>query len=316
MNHSKLLTLKRYVTLSEAAERLTRLFGESVTVIDILEWVLDKKIVLSVKFPYGVKVIACKYGEHRQLQSDFDRRIFGMFHAPKELRNEHSRNTEEYKKLEMEYLKDQYKHLLSNLQEKYENEQPDIYQEYLKYKDKFTFDFYMEELVLVTKGTIGKSFYLDKDIYDFPLVGTERVWIENLISSLKRHTVVERFGIDGSFLLDEDGNILSLRERFENSPEDYPADNLPEDHELVITTKHLLEFEQSLMGNDDSIDYKYSQLLLASILKILKESSPKKWTQGELSDLISEQSQFKGLGKRKIDSFFSQCNKLLDNSIK
>ena len=85
---------------------------------------------------------------------------------------------------------------------------------------------------------------------------------------------------------------------------------------MVITTKHLLEFEQSLMGNDDSIDYKYSQLLLASILKILKESSPKKWTQGELSDLISEQSQFKGLGKRKIDSFFSQCNKLLDNSIK
>lgn len=57
--HNNIFKLKKYLTLSEVAKRLTNLFNETVTVIDVLELVLDQKLILSVKFSYGVKVIYC-----------------------------------------------------------------------------------------------------------------------------------------------------------------------------------------------------------------------------------------------------------------
>lgn len=340
MLNSKLLSLKKYVTLPEASERLTKLFGEDISIVDILEWVLDKKIVLSVKFPYGVKVIACRYGERKELKSTKDKRMFLMFYAPKQIwKDKEYYQSDEYKSLEMEFLEKCYHETLEQIKKQYENKYDDQYQDLI---NKFTFDYYLNEALYITSETIGHPFYLDNDIYNFPLIGTETVWIENIISSLKEHKIIERFSIDGAFISDDEGNVLSVQERFDDfsrfvencekgsdeykdikrryreldSEFCYPADNFPEDHELVITTKHLLEFERSVIENDSDVDYEKTQLLVASMLKVLKGSNPKKWTQGELSDIISEQAPFKGLGKRKIDSFFSQCNKLLDISMK
>lgn len=328
--------LKKYLTLSEVAERLTNLFNETVTVIDVLELVLDQKLILSVKFPYGVKVIACKYGKHEELKSEADKRMFSMFYAPKKVwEDEEYYKSDEYKALEMEFLKKCHHEMLEVIKRQY----ADNDEQCKELLNKYTFEFYLNDVKLITDRSIGQPFYLDENIYDFPLVGTEKIWVENMISSLKNHDVIERWSIDGAFIADNHGNLLSIREQIDfetavagnkkGSPEYediqkryrnldsvfcYPADNFPEDTEFVITTKNLLEFEKIIFdetSNNEDINYNQAQLLVASILKILKDSNPKKWTQGELSDLISEQEQFKGLGKRKIDSFFSSCNKLL-----
>jgi hypothetical protein len=56
----KLFKLKSWLTLPEAANHLTNLFGESVTETDILKLGLDRKLKLSVVFVGGVWASFCK----------------------------------------------------------------------------------------------------------------------------------------------------------------------------------------------------------------------------------------------------------------
>ena len=137
--------------------------------IDVLELVLDQKLILSVKFPYGVKVIACKYGKHEELKSEADKRMFFMFHAAKKVREDQEYyKSDEYKALEMEFLKKCHDEMLENIKKHY----ADNDEQCKELLNKCTFEFYLNDVKLITDSSIGEPFYLDENIYDFPLVGT------------------------------------------------------------------------------------------------------------------------------------------------
>jgi hypothetical protein len=57
MNTEKLLKIKKWIGLDEAAERLTSIFEERITVLDLIELGLERDIVLSVRLPYGEKFV-------------------------------------------------------------------------------------------------------------------------------------------------------------------------------------------------------------------------------------------------------------------
>ena len=55
---SKLLKLKAWLTLDEAAKHLTLMFGEPVSKEDILRLALDRVLTLSVNLVNGAKAVA------------------------------------------------------------------------------------------------------------------------------------------------------------------------------------------------------------------------------------------------------------------
>jgi len=57
---SKLIQLKRWLTVSEAAKHLSTIFGEDVTDADVLRLALDHRLTLSVVFIDGVRASVCK----------------------------------------------------------------------------------------------------------------------------------------------------------------------------------------------------------------------------------------------------------------
>lgn len=64
---SKLFKLKRWLTLAEAANHLTRLFGETVSEADILRLALDHKLKLSAIFVGYAQAFLCKPVDESEL---------------------------------------------------------------------------------------------------------------------------------------------------------------------------------------------------------------------------------------------------------
>ena len=65
MIESKLLKVKKWVDLNEAAIRLSIALDEPVNTLDLMELALEGELVLSVKFPFDKKYIARRmYEEH------------------------------------------------------------------------------------------------------------------------------------------------------------------------------------------------------------------------------------------------------------
>jgi hypothetical protein len=276
---SKLFQLKKYLSIDDTAKLLAISLGEPITNIDVLDLILDNHIMAKVKATHSnVKVLP--------------------FSIEKPVVT------------------------IGNRVKIYKPATDDEVIEDVKCGENFT-----NQIKL--KGY--KHFIMNlatNDYWSFPMIGGNRLAIENYKRKLTGQNLIDAFdgfiylktynGYDKLYELKKEKDFIKvLEESGDLNIDNYkPATEINNDIELVIEMEEIRKFEQSLLEEPQEIDYEKSQLLIASILKILKESSPKKWTQGELSDLISEQSQLKGLGKRKIDAFFSQCNKLLDNSMK
>jgi hypothetical protein len=276
---SKLFQLKKYLSIDDTAKLLAISLGEPITNIDVLDLILDNHIMAKVKATHSnVKVLP--------------------FSIEKPVAT------------------------IGNCVKIYKPATDDGVIEDVKCGENFT-----NQIKL--KGY--KHFIVNlatNDYWSFPMIGGNRLAIENYKRKLTGQNLIDAFdgfiylktynGYDKLYELKKEKEFIKVIE--ENGDLDIdnykPATEINNDIELVIEMEEIRKFEQSLLEEPREIDYEKSQLLIASILKVLKDSNPKKWTQGELSDLISEQSQLKGLGKRKIDAFFSQCNKLLDNSMK
>lgn len=276
---SKLFQLKKYLSIDDTAKLLAISLGEPITTIDVLDLILDNHIMAKVKATHSnVKVLP--------------------FSIEKPVAT------------------------IGNCVKIYKPATDDEVIEDVKCGENFT-----NQIKL--KGY--KHFIVNlatNDYWSFPMIGGNRLAIENYKRKLTGQNLIDAFdgfiylktynGYDKLYELKKEKEFIKvIEENGDLNIDNYkPATEINNDIELVIEMEEIRKFEQSLLEEPREIDYEKSQLLIASILKVLKDSNPKKWTQGELSDLISEQSQLKGLGKRKIDAFFSQCNKLLDNSMK
>ncbi|MGE5470075.1 MAG: hypothetical protein ACM3X0_04695, partial [Bacteroidota bacterium] len=63
---SKLLKLKEWLTVPEAATRLSGIFEEQVTEADVLRLALDKKLTLSIRFRDDIVIRPCKFVQHHE----------------------------------------------------------------------------------------------------------------------------------------------------------------------------------------------------------------------------------------------------------
>ena len=96
------------------------------------------------------------------------------------------------------------------------------------------------------------------DVWDLPMVGGERLEIENLYErDLLRHPA-ELFNLEGTFVNLSDGTCCELMERFEREVREpvpnqpyhpsnfYPAAGLPHDSVVVVRTQALRDFASGL----------------------------------------------------------------------
>lgn len=279
---SKLFKLKEWFSIDETAKRLTSSLGEEVTPVDIYRLALDRHLTLSLNIIENRHNLIVQPVELRQCS---------------------------IKDLFVE-LGDGYEALLHT----------------------------NANLDLVTDHIIptGEIVNIDVGFVDFPMIGSEILEVERLYNKSRNIETEERYSSHGILIKSENGKLYRLMQRLYdkeslvfakyNSPDYFGSMSkasdyfhsyiIPEDIEIVVRRKNIEKFELALLenNNEDEINFEQSKQLIALILKALKEKASKQWSQDDLSTYISEELTVHGLGKTKINKFFSQCNKLIKSN--
>lgn len=195
---SKLLKLKNWITVPEAARHLSVLLHEAVTEADMLRLALDGHITLSVNFVNGV------YGRIGTL-------------VPKE---------------QAEWI------TVPSLDGKRAVEIP--------------------KGVPLDDGTqilLAEQVRMLKGVWDLPLVGAEKLDVENRFQQLTDGPEVESIHLDGTFVRSDAACWCQIQSEFEpRRPGNnfYPAGGLPEDAVLVFRTAELGLFQAKLSEAEDA----------------------------------------------------------------
>jgi hypothetical protein len=105
------------------------------------------------------------------------------------------------------------------------------------------------------------------DVWDLPMLGGDRLTVENLYEQIHWREAPELLNLEGTFVTDSSGRYCQLLERFgpnhispDRPPNDplnyYPAAGLPADSIIVVRPQNLRHFAQSLLGADNARDEK------------------------------------------------------------
>lgn len=293
--NNKLFKLKKYFSIEETAERLTSTLGEDVSVVDVLSLAIDHHLIISVIIEEEM------YGVYSKFKKTTKGEFFNV--------NDDGR----------------YQDIFKNIR-------------YMPLSER------NQEIELVEH--LSQIIYVPYGCYDLPMKGAERLDVLWLYEQKKGKCPKEWADLDGAFLCFGDYyiNIMSMfdskkidvdyskgrnafidKETKEPITKDnygsyfYPAGGLvyangDQDIEFVFKRENIEKFEQSLLENEDEINFEQSKKLIALILKALKEKGSKSWSQDDLSTYISEELIIYGLGKTKINKFFAQCNKLVKSN--
>lgn len=334
MIQSKLLKVKKWIDLNEAALRLSLALDEPVNAMDLLELGLDQELILSVKLPLDKKFLAKKMteklipvGERLKEFFRFQNIIMG---------SGCDENDDVYKKDELEYINTKYMRYLEEAQEgNYTEEQR-------------TFDYFCNS-VMYQEWDYGPIKYLDENVYELSMLGAEGIDIMALIQENKNREMEELTNLNGVILRSRDGQLFNLQEKFNEeypqklneladstnedesskneSPEKkssenarrvinrfhieeshyFPAGGLPAGCEIGISPENLSKFELKL-SDEHSIPSNQILITLGAALNTVTSSRAKKWTQGDLASSIAELKISK-LGERVINGIFSEANK-------
>ncbi|EOC1609352.1 hypothetical protein ACI49Z_000115 [Cronobacter turicensis] len=316
MVKGKILKLKKFIDLNEAAERLTLSLEEPINALDILELGLQKELTLSIRFPYTHKVIARKVTETTSLYVDYLKEVCEVDFSIK-MNAPYKEKTEEYERYEEEYLEKEFSRYLLGLSNS-ESLVPDEYK---------TYDFFINKVQKTDYRYSTELVYLEKNIYELPMIGAEYIDVITLMDKANGRPINELYNLDGVFLRDSDGSLYNVMERFNQTFLDsldndldvdkkydyldpscyFPAPGLPDGCEVGIAPKDLLEFENKISEEDDIPN----ERILYLVGYILGEvtTKAKKWTQGDLASVIAEKN-IANLGERMINGIFSKANKL------
>ena len=225
---SKLFNLKEWLTVPDAAKRLSVIFEEEVTEADVLRLSLDGHLKLSVHLINLTKAEAGKVVTWDETD---------WFCAPP-LNETNKTQTEIFTsgKVNPEKFKT-YPPKLQKLWEKFSDDE----------RKKLTF--YLSSIVIdddrflnLNKGTLTIN-----GVWDLPLFGSERLDIEHKYQMLTDGHDVTDVCLDGVFI--EEPNSLKMY-RLQDGESDYPSSTLPQDSVLVVRTAALREFEQNIADLD------------------------------------------------------------------
>lgn len=212
----KLFKLKKWMTVADAAVRLTDTFGESVREEDVYRFALDGHLPLSVVFVNAVKSRFCRPVQSKEIDW-----------------------------MDMPSL-DGVKVVRVPVQGRI-----------LKVG---------EGLFLVEDGNCPLE-----GLWDLPLIGGERIDVEFECQRVSGGPEVTAVSLEGVFVSSSDGAIFEIQD------DDHPAGALPDDCIFVVRTEALLQFEQSMNGDETSKEEKPLQTkerrsLLVVIAALAKEA--------------------------------------------
>ncbi|WP_455811861.1 hypothetical protein [Pseudomonas graminis] len=320
MVKSKLLKVKKWVDLNEAAQRLSLALDESVSALDLMELALDGELTLSVRLPFDKKIVAKKITEKNTPIIEYHKRMFsfenGFFGGDIDA------SDEKYVKAELEYIKDKFSLFLNGTKA-------------LELSaDKKSFEYYCDS-VCVVESTYGDLEYLEERVFELSMQGSEQIDVMWLIQKNKDMEMDELTNLDGVILKCSDGDFYNLQERFDEEyinalykneddnsilrfsrkfrliPRHYfPAGSLPNGSEIGMSPSNMSKFEAKLSENDSSYHDQQVLLALGAVLKEITSSGVKKWTQGSLASQIGDK-KIANLSERTVNGIFSEANKSL-----
>ena len=235
---SKLFKLKEWLTIPETAKHLSIMFGEDVTEADVLRLGLDRHLKLSVNFvnhayakrgdkflPFdewevklremaswqNAKTLAAQNGMIAVYFSGFD---MAFYLKDEELNNEYKHS---FLKKDEGLLKNALlKKLTSEVQaELLSNMIEQAIIDHRKQSQKFG-----GKVPPSTDSFWGKVFNI-KDVWDLPMLGTERIDIEHRYQMLTDGPEITLTGLDGAFVEREDGVIFQVQDSFDKKWIDY-----------------------------------------------------------------------------------------------
>ncbi|MBI0031672.1 hypothetical protein H3S75_10555 [Gilliamella sp. B14384G15] len=163
-------------------------------------------------------------------------------------------------------------------------------------------------------GYTGSLINLKDECWDFPLIGGNKLAIENykrklqgenLINSCEGYMYLKGTKIYPKLYHPKNNQLLdkqaSMIENYD------PVTNFNDDLELVIQRIDLDNFIHSLLQNDSDnfCNEDYQNILFS--LKELVCSKAKKWSQDEINNELD--NLLKGMSKRRLESMWSMLNK-------
>lgn len=321
MVKGKILKVKKWIDLNEAAARLSLAIEEPISALDILELGIDKEVTLSIRLPYTHKYVVREAKWVTSLHVDFLKRICEVDYSIKKSKP-YQESTEEYHCYEDEYIKNEYIDYLGRIIARGDD---------VPERNK-TFDYFTKELQQVDLDYSHELSYLSGYIYELPMIGAELLDAKALMDMHRDQEVKGIYNLGGAFLKGEDGKLYNLMEKFDGdylklkdneldgnseinylNPRHYfPAGGLPDGCEFGISPKNLMEFERKLSEDDDSISNLQLLTLLGGVLNEVT-SKAKKWTQGSLAIAIAERN-IPNLGERVVNGIFSKSNKAIKST--
>lgn len=311
MNSDKFLKIKKWVGLDEAAERLTSIFEERITILDLIELGLSRDITLSVRLPYGEKFTARQmvFKEIPIVEHHLEFFLFRKIcekSVDKSLSKEDA--IEAYEDEFKEYLQDEFYKMRESLSRNYGESY-----------DEMTLETYLSTTKFGEYQYVTEPMYLNDVIYDLPMIGAEVLDVERIYSINKGYESKGLINIDGPFLQGKDGKLFNLMELFDDKEHNscsnhldaksyYPADRLPNNSELGFRPESLIAFERHV-SNASDVNNEGLNLLVGSMLNVLKNTNnkQKRWTQDLLKEEIVEASPH--FTRRSLDDLFSDSNK-------
>lgn len=232
---NNLFKFKAWLTVAEAAQRLSTVFSEAVTEADVLRLALDGHLQLSVRLINSAiarngKIVPIAEAEYVEVPSPNGTGMVQLYGGPTLFSNG----------IKVSVVK-------------------------------------LERAVVKLTG-----------VYDLPMIGNERLQIENEYQKLTGGPTVTLHGLDGAFVKGSDGLMKQLQEQFDNNQvenigatelgelldqhqepnlifrqnidsknkdDNYcPAEYLPQDGVLVVRADALREFEGQQNGAPEKID--------------------------------------------------------------
>lgn len=221
---SKLLKLKRWITLDAAADRLTNTVGEKVVVADLLQFALDKKIDLSVRLIDLTPAKRCE----RVAASSIE---YNEVASIKTIARDDGTFT---------FEPDEAKPI--KIPKRGRVWQPSFHAlktgEFLQIVDSMT--------------------ELDPDVWGFPLLtAANEIFVRQSLQSIIGGAEVTDVPMDGIVVENLIHELFELQSELERESDEgfrpaslsdfYPSPVPPRGTELVITTADLLKFEESLI---------------------------------------------------------------------
>jgi len=286
---SKLLELKKWLTLSDAADWLSFTLNEPVSEADILQFALDGKITLSVQFPNFAMAIEI---------TDIEEKVIVTF-----LSNLAFEGIDYVQNFKKSYLESEdFAQIIQSLKNTPDKNKSD---EIKTYK------------LIPLSG-----------IYNIVMAGAERLDVMHKYQMLTDGQEIDLINVNGTFVENESGHLYKLMKNTielgidkNKYPQEYiPALGLPEDSIYGVRISALMDFTNEILEKNPemksvSIRTKEERWLdvIGTMAILLYETGKKTYSKGTQNTHINMEGIANAIKDRMLERDLNLSNERLSN---